>query len=228
MTGNRPAAARRLAAASLGRGDPVGWFEELYAAAGRGEAVVPWAEYIPNVHLVAWAADQEVTGSGRRALVIGCGLGDDAEYLARLGFAVTAFDVAPTAVAQAKSRSAGSPVEYVVADVLNPPPAWRGAYDLVVEAYTVQVHQGDARATAIGNIVDTVASGGTLLVVAHARADDEKRGSMPWPLTRGEIEAFATDGLVLARVDEVHDNMPPGRRWRAEYRRPEVVSQVRE
>src|SRR6266498_4689307 len=34
--------ARRLAADSLARGDPVGWFEHLYAQAGAGEAVVPW------------------------------------------------------------------------------------------------------------------------------------------------------------------------------------------
>lgn len=214
---NRPAAARRLAAASLERGDSVGWFEELYAAADRHEAVVPWAEFVPNPHLVSWVAERQPRGA-RRVLVVGCGLGDDAEFLAGHGLEVTAFDVAPSAIAGARSRFPGSAVEYVVADVLNPPDEWQARYDLVVEAYTVQVHRGQRRASAIARIASMVAAGGTLLVIAHARAADDEPGSMPWPLTLAEIESFATADIVLAQVEEVFDDAPPGPRWRAEFR----------
>jgi protein-L-isoaspartate O-methyltransferase len=45
---------------------------------------------------------------GKRALVVGCGLGYDAEFLARLGYAVTGFDVAPTAIERAVRENPGS------------------------------------------------------------------------------------------------------------------------
>jgi 2-polyprenyl-3-methyl-5-hydroxy-6-metoxy-1,4-benzoquinol methylase len=48
--------------------------------------------------LVEWAQNRGVDGRGRRALVVGCGLGQDAEYVAGHGFDAVAFDIAPTAV----------------------------------------------------------------------------------------------------------------------------------
>jgi SAM-dependent methyltransferase len=216
---NRAATARAMADAAIARNDPNGWFEELYASASQGVAWVPWAEPAANPHLVSWAALREPVGGGRRALVVGCGLGHDVEFLAGLGFAVTAFDVAPTAVAAAASRFSSPAVDYVVADVLSPPPDWYGRYDLVVEAYTVQVHRDAARRAAIRQIGGMVAPGGILLVIARARADDEELARMPWPLTRAEVVSFAADDLRLVRIDDVPEGTPPGRRWRAEFRR---------
>lgn len=45
---NRAAVARRMAADALRRGDPNGWFEELYASAALGDAWIPWAEFAPK------------------------------------------------------------------------------------------------------------------------------------------------------------------------------------
>jgi SAM-dependent methyltransferase len=209
---------RRLAAAHVEKGDPLGWFEPLYSAAERGEALVPWADHAPNPRLVEWAGGR--AGEGRAALVVGCGMGDDAEYLAGLGWAVTAFDVSPSAVRAAGSRFPGSSVRYVAADLLAPPEEWRQAYDLVVEIYTVQVLRGDPRGRAIRVAGSLVAPGGTLLVVARAREEGDPEGRMPWPLTRSEIDAFATGGLRPVRVRDVYDDeTPPVRRWVAEFAR---------
>ncbi|MEV5751201.1 class I SAM-dependent methyltransferase [Actinoallomurus sp. NPDC052308] len=205
--------ARRLAAESIAAGDATGWFERLYAAADRGEASVPWADLVPNPMLRAWARP----GSDR-AVVVGCGLGDDAEYLAGLGHHVTAFDVSESAVARARSRFPDSRVEYHAADLLSPPPEWRRAFDLVVESYTVQVLRGEARRRAIAGVADLVAPGGTLLVIARAREESDDPGRMPWPLTRAEVESFP---LPAVRVEDLFDDEdPPVRRWRAEFRRP--------
>jgi len=211
--------ARRLAAASIADGDDTGWFETLYAAAERGAATVPWADLVPNPHIVSALAG--TTGAGR-ALVIGCGLGDDAEHVASRGYRTLAFDVSPTAVAAARRRFPGSAVEYVTADLLSPPMPWAGAFDLVVEAYTVQVLTGDARRTGIARIVDLVAPGGRLLVVARARDEADDPGAMPWPLTRRELESFADHGLVVDSVDDLVDDEDgrPVRRWRAWFTRP--------
>ena len=140
--------ARHLAAHAVASGDPVGWFETLYAEAGAGRAVVPWDDGQANPHLTEWAntaAERGIVGPGRRALVVGCGVCDDPGFLASLGCEVTAFDVSPTAVAEARRRFPRWPVDYQVADLLALPPGWQGAFGLVVEIYTVQVLYGEAR-----------------------------------------------------------------------------------
>ncbi|MEV4211237.1 class I SAM-dependent methyltransferase [Micromonospora sp. NPDC049662] len=175
-------------------------------------------ELAPNPHLVSWVAQRDRAASGETALVVGCGVGDDAELLAELGFAVTAFDVAPSAVAGARNRFPQSDVDYLVADVFNPPAGWRSGYDLVVESYTVQVYQDELRSAVIQNVADMVAQGGTLLVIAHAAAIVENAGP-PWPLTLSDIEAFGPAGLRPVRLDEITDDRPPGRQWRAEFRK---------
>jgi len=213
----------RLAANALLAGDPTGWFEPLYAAAEAGNAVVPWDRGAPHWLLTAWAEDKALNGRGRRALVVGCGLGADAEYIAVRGFAVVAFDISGSAIRAARQRFPGSAVDYRVADLLDPPGEWREAFDLVVESQTVQALPDPPRRDAIGRIGRMVTPGGTLIVIALARADGEEPGQWPpWPITRAEVTSFAETGLEPVRIDNVADagHQPPGRRWLAEFRRP--------
>ncbi|AFU00760.1 methyltransferase type 12 [Nocardia brasiliensis ATCC 700358] len=211
---------KRLAAASLAQDDPTGWFEQLYVAAADGAAIVPWDAADPNALLVDWLERHERADGGMRALVVGCGLGRDAEHLAGLGFRTTAFDISATAIKTARERFPASQVEYTVADLLAPPAAWTGAFDLVVESITVQSMPPSVRATATANVAALVAPGGDLLVIAGIRADDEEVDGPPWPLTRAEIDAFAGDDLHSVKVEQV---APAGRpdfiRWRAVFRR---------
>jgi len=217
------APARTLATRSLARGDPTGWFEELYRAAERGEAKVPWVDRRTNPLLAEWTARTRLRGRGKEALVIGCGLGDDAEFLAVRGFRTTAFDVAPTAIRGAKRRFPRSRVRYLVLDLDHAPGSWRRRFDLVLEAYTVQVLRGSVRRRAICRNASFVRPEGRLWMVARARRPTEGRGAMPWPLTRKELLAFASDGLTVTKVEELFDReTPPVRRWRAEFRRPDV------
>ena len=220
MSGVDPAQpdTKRLAAESLAAGDPTGWFEKLYTEAGAGTAQVPWDVPAPSRYLSAWAEERDLDGRGRSALVVGCGLGRDAGFLAGRGFAVTAFDISDTAVRTARERHPGSPVDYVVADLLDPPGAWRGRFDLVVESNNVQALPASVRARAIANVGPLVAPGGTLLVLAAAATGGDD--GPPWPLTRAEIDAFATGGLHAVRVEALERPDDPGyRRWRAEFRR---------
>jgi SAM-dependent methyltransferase len=68
-----------------------------------------------------------------RVIELGCGSGTNAVYLARLGFEVTAIDVAPTAlgIAEAKANEAGVRVRWLLADVLNLPEL--GTFDLIFD-----------------------------------------------------------------------------------------------
>jgi SAM-dependent methyltransferase len=202
--------------------DPTGWFEPLYRAAEAGEATVPWDHHAASPLLVSWSRGRGLDGRGRRAIVVGCGLGDDAEHVASLGFRTVAFDIAPTAIAGARRRFPESAVEYVVADLLKLPAEWRFAFDLVVEHITVQALPESVRAAAIAAVAELVAPGGTLLVISGARSEGEPADGPPWPLVRAEVEAFATGGLEVVTIEEVAAgrDRPWSRAWRAEFRRP--------
>ena len=200
--------------------DPTGWFEPLYAAAGEGSAVLPWARGAPHPLLRAWTSALGLRGAGRRALVVGSGPGDDAELIAGLGFDTVAFDIAPSAIRIAQDRFPDSTVEYRTADLLDPPAEWEHAFGLVVEIFTVQALPDPPRARAIENVGRMVAPGGTLLVVAEV-SDGSPVAGPPWPLARAEIEAFAAGGLEPVRVERI--TAPDERRedcWRAQFSRP--------
>jgi hypothetical protein len=105
--------------------------------------------------------------------------------------------VSATAVTRAKARFPESRVDYRVADLLDAPVQWRQAFDLVVEALTVQSLPPDLREQAVGAVTGFVAAGGELLVVSAQQESGEFPEGPPWPLTRAEIESFARDGLEL-------------------------------
>ena len=67
-------------------------------------------------------------------MVVGCGLGGDAEFLARLGFAVVGFDFSAPAIEAARALNPTSTVDYEVADLLALPAGWLAGFDLVVES----------------------------------------------------------------------------------------------
>ena len=194
--------------------DDTAWFERLYSAAEAGEASVPWNRGGPNPFLEQWVRERAGDGDGRGALVVGTALGDDAELLASLGFAVTAFDVAPTAIEGARRRFPDSSVDYRVADLLALPDELRGAFDLVAEAITVQSLPPSLRDRAIDAIASTVAPGGTLVVVSGIHEGDGERDGPPWPLTREELDRFERS---LRPVEVGVARIGAERRWRGEY-----------
>ena len=209
--------ARELARDAIARGDVTGWFETLYAESERDGFRISWVDLEPNPHLVEWLQRRPAPPSGK-ALVVGCGYGDDAELLAAAGLDVTAFDIAPTAIARCHARFPDSTVGYEVADVLSPPPGWSRAFDFIFEVYTVQVLPGEARTACAQSIGGLVAPGGALLVVARSRRPEDPEGLMPWPLTRADLAAFAVPGVDLARLDEiVEPGDPPVPRFVAEF-----------
>ncbi|GAB1508447.1 class I SAM-dependent methyltransferase [Actinophytocola sp. KF-1] len=193
-------------------------FEDLYASVGGDLDRVPWARLGPNPLLVAWL-DRRVITPGSRALVIACGLGDDAEELAGRGCAVTAFDLSETAISWCRRRFPTSSVHYQVADLLALPGDWARRYDIVVEVNTIQSISPALRDRTVRAIADTVAPGGALFVRCAGRADDEPVDARPWPVSRKDLAAFERAGL--REVEFAEDDPEPGRhRWfRAAYER---------
>ncbi|MDZ4655378.1 MAG: class I SAM-dependent methyltransferase [Coriobacteriia bacterium] len=227
MTDQERARARELAQRHVAGGDPVGWFEALYATAAGDPSVIPWADLSPNPNLVSWLEQNDAVGSGRRALKVGCGLGDDAEELSSRGFDTTAFDVSATAISWCHRRFPETSVRYVEADLLRPPGEWARGFDLVVESYTLQVLPPELRWEAARQVAGFVAPGGTLLVITRGREPGEPEGMMPWPLTRHEMGFFQRVGLNELRFEDYLDSeSPPVRRFRAAYGLPGGLDSV--
>ena len=210
--------ARHLAAEYIAKGDPVGWFEQLYREAERGQSIVPWAELQANPNLLDFWQRKPLDAAGKSALKIGCGLGDDAERLTAWGFDTTAFDVSPTAIEACRRRFPSSRVHYVAADLLDPPPGWTARFDFVLESYTLQVLPPSARTQAIRQATRFVAPGGFLLLIARGRDSSDPAGDMPWPLLRCELDLIEQLGLRKISFEDYYDaESPPVRRFRALY-----------
>jgi SAM-dependent methyltransferase len=218
MTAQDPDAdVRRLSGEAARDGDPTSWFEQLYSDAAQGHAIVPWDRRAPHPLLVDWVERQPATSG--LTLVVGSGLGDDAAFLAAHGYRVIAFDISRSAIESARRRFPTSPVDFRIADLLNPPAEWRQHFDLVVETYTTQSLPVRLRPTVVLHVGRFVAPGGKLVVLAVARDVDEAVNGPPWPLSRADIESFAVEGLEVLSLDEIRD--PPGtHHWRAVFSRP--------
>jgi SAM-dependent methyltransferase len=180
--------------------DSYDWFEPLYARAAGDAAQVPWALPGAVPYLTNWL--KGVEGTGRSALVVGCGLGDDAQALAAAGFKVTAFDISASAIAWAKSRFPHSSVHYVVADLFELPAGWQNAFDVVFEFRTIQALPLSVRSEAISQIATLPKPGGTLLVATYLRrADDALDDSAPWPLSEQELAEFEALGMRVVKKE---------------------------
>lgn len=217
---NPKLATQRLAKAYADRGNPNGWFEEFYAKAGGDIGKVYWADLKPNPLLLDWLG-KHPAGAGKRAITIGCGLGDDAEVLMQLGYQVVAFDISPSAIAMCRQRYPDSKVDYRVADLFDYPAEWRRHFDLVYECNTVQILHGPDRARSIEAIAELVAPEGDVIVSCRSRNRGEQLDAFPLALDRDEIDGFRRAGLSEIDFLEYDDDQePPVPHFFAVYRRP--------
>lgn len=218
----RRARVRAIQEEFAARGDTLGWFDALYKEAEGNNDVIPWADLEPNSYFRKWAEANELTGEGRIALVVGCGLGDDAKYLHDLGFKVTAFDISPTAIEWAKKLYGETEIQFEVADLFQPFRGWLGAFDFVLEIYTIQPLPLEMRPSVIDAVAAFVAENGKLVIVTRGREDDEEPNEMPWPLSRRDLSRFEQNGLMqtdFVVMDAEKENEP--HRFVVEYtRRP--------
>ena len=194
------------------RDDPFGWFDSIYTDAEGDHSAVFWADLAPNPYLLEWLDKHPVKGLHKKAIAIGCGVGDDAEALAAYGYEVTAFDIAPSAIDLCKNRYIESKVNYLVADLFDYPNHWEGSYDLVYECNTIQVLPGRYREEAMAAMVSLIGNEGEILVSCRSRNKGEELDAIPLPLDQDEIDGFMDLGLVeksfLAYDDEQKPPVP--------------------
>lgn len=164
------------------------WFDDLYKNNKESQENIPWARQAVNPLLQTYLDEDK--GYKGTALVIGCGLGDDAKALEMAGYDVTAIDVSQTALDLAKERFLGSEIKFVKQDIFE----YEEQFDFVFEALTVQSLPIEFREKMIEAVAGTVAVDGELLLVAHKR--EVLRQGPPWPLNQEEVDLFKTHGLT--------------------------------
>jgi len=155
----------------------------------------------PNRFLVAEVS--ELTPG--RALDLASGEGQNAIWLASLGWHVTGVDYSEVAIAksQARAKRDGVDVDFVNADLVSYEPA-RAAFDLVLLLY---LHiPRDERRTVHERAADALAPGGTLLLIGHdlTNITDGVGGpSDPSLLYTPEEIAAELPGLEIEKAERV-------------------------
>jgi SAM-dependent methyltransferase len=225
MSEQKRGIARGVAHRYLSQNDPLGWFEELYVQGVNDVSIIPWADLVPNPSLMTWLDSLQIIGNGKRALTIGCGLGDDAEELALKGFDTTAFDISNTAIALCHKRFPKTRVSYEIMDLFSAPKHWQAEFDFVLESYTLQVLPPELQQKAIHAISNFVKPQGMLLVITRGRGITDPEGEMPWPVTRDTLNEFRMCSLTESSFEDYMDNeKPPVRRFRVLYTKSKYSS----
>ena len=204
-----PDAYREMVRSYQDRDDPTGWFDNIYRDAEGDHRAVFWADLEPNPYLIRWLSASPSAHRGRTAVVIGCGVGDDAEALSEAGYEVTAFDISPEAIRLCRNRYPDTRVDYLVADLFDYPGEWTSGFDVVYECNTIQVRPGKYRAMARDAMVSLIAPGGHLLVSCRSRAVGAQEDNIPLPLDRNEMNGFVRCGLSEVSFEAYDDTQDP-------------------
>ncbi len=175
---------------------PNDWFETLYSHTSESGEGVPWANMAPHPIFKKWLDGQASVEEGKKALVIGCGLGDDAIELEAKGYKVTAFDVSDSAIELCKKRFPNTQVTFVQADLIAGIEKWYKQYDLVLEIFTIQALPPKYEKALIKNVADLVADNGTLVMITEVQYQQRTfENGPPWLLNKNYVESFEQVGL---------------------------------
>ena len=136
--------------------------------------------------------------------------------LYELGFEVTGFDISPTAIEWARKLHHDTSIQFETMDLFEPFRGWLGAFEYVLEVYTIQPLPMEMRPAVIDAIAAFAAPGGRLLVVTRGRGDDEEPEQLPWPLSRKDLSRFEENGLKQTSFTEMPDQ-EDGYRFVVEY-----------
>lgn len=149
-------------------------FDALYRGESPAEGVPPmttppWDTKAPKETVVGWQSQGLVHGD---VLDIGCGLGDNAVYIAQQGFKVTALDISPTALitAERRARDGGVNVTFAVADATKLD-GYTGAFDTVVDSGMFHCLDDEGKRSYAGAVHRATREGATLLLSCFCDAN---------------------------------------------------------
>ena len=203
---------KRTAEIAQINGDPLSWFETIYSDANGKIEGIPWANLIPNPNLLSWInAQDDNYFKNKKALIIGCGLGDDAIALSKLGMDVYAFDISETCIKWCQKRFPNSDVRWFVYNLLELPNSWKNNFDLVVEVHILQAVHSKIRNKLAKTLSPLVRQEGNLICIGKKRPENDNvpnPSGPPWPLKKswliGQIKDLNLIGYQI--IDDANSS----------------------
>jgi deazaflavin-dependent oxidoreductase (nitroreductase family) len=149
-------------------------FDALYRGESPGEGIAPmttppWDNKAPSESVIGWQTRGWIRGD---VLDIGCGLGDNAVYLAKNGHTVTGLDISPTALITAEQRAndAGVDVTFAVADSTKLD-GYTDAFDTVIDSGMFHSLDDEGRRSYAAAVHRATRPGATLLLSCFSYAN---------------------------------------------------------
>jgi len=181
-------------------------FEEMY------QGVPPWEIDGPQSEIVRLAEHGEIRSP---VLDVGCGTGENALYLAGLGFEVTGIDIVPTAVEKAlsKAKKRSLAATFMVWDALRLQELHR-RFNTVIDSGFFHVLPDKKRPVFIKGLASVLEPGGSYLMMCFSEHEPGSWG--PKRLTRAEIRESFGQGWVIEYIREaIFDTNIGSRKCRA-------------
>lgn len=171
-------------------------FESIY------ERRAPWDIPYPQPSIVDVAKEGWVHG---RVLDVGCGTGENALYLASLGFEVYGIDISPSAIGMAKekARKRGYVASrFIVADALSLQ-SLGITFHTIIDCGFFHSLSDQERPLYVNGLLEVVCIGGVIIILCFSdKFFDENRNWGPRHISKSDIEETFSKGFSLVWIKD--------------------------
>lgn len=167
-------------------------FEEMY------QGVPPWEIDGPQSEIVHLAGHGEIKSP---LLDVGCGTGENALYLAKLGFDVTGIDIVSVAVEKALSKAKERSISatFLVWDALNLQ-GLQGCFNTVIDSGFFHALPDKKRPVFVESLSSVLNPGGKYLMMCFSEHEPGSWG--PKRVTQAEIRETFGQGWMIDYIRE--------------------------
>jgi 2-polyprenyl-3-methyl-5-hydroxy-6-metoxy-1,4-benzoquinol methylase len=162
------------------------------------KGIPPWDIGRPQKDIIRVAENGEISG---RVLDAGCGTGENALYLASLGFEVWGIDAAPSALKKAKEKAKkrGITVNFLVFDALKLQ-LLRNKFDTIIDCGLFHVLSDNERPIFASSLSSALYPSGKYFMLCFSEHEPGSYG--PRRVTQAEISAAFSKGWKINYIRE--------------------------
>ncbi len=162
------------------------------------KGIPPWDIGRPQKEFIRLAEDGEISG---RVLDVGCGTGENALYLAHLGYEVWGIDAVPSAIKKAteKAKKRGISINFLVCNVFKLE-LLQKKFDTIIDCGLFHVISDEERPIFATSLSSALLPGGKYLMLCFSEHEPGSYG--PRRVTQAEIRAAFSKGWKINYIRE--------------------------